>query len=161
MSISTLNHLTETWKSETAKGNELLNASYYNKALPHYMEAMMAAELLLRNNKYVWKQGVAIPKWYYLSCTNIAKTYKALHDNNNAADYFLYGTFKIKQLADTAFSKNLKQTATIYCKKVMQEFINFSKEIGQPIPIDLTKNETFFQIEKMKALFDNAENNKN
>ena len=67
MSINVLKELVTTWKAETEKGDELCKIHVYQDALAHYMNAMIAAELLIEHNEFAWGNGVPVPEWYYVS----------------------------------------------------------------------------------------------
>jgi len=162
MSISTLHDIESTWEKETYKGNQFYNTSSFNKAAEHYMKAMLTSELLLENTAFAWQHAVPVPKLYYTACINLANSYRKAGDNKNAADYFLYCTFKIKQIADdSSLNKDIQETAVLYWRKAVSEFTNFQKEEGLQLPVDIAKDETYHQIEKLKALFDDSKKNLN
>lgn len=162
MSISTLHDIENTWKQETYKGNQFYNTSSFAKATDHYMKAMLASELLLENTAFAWQQAVPVPKLYYTACINLANTYRKVGDSKNAADYFLYCTFKIKQICDcSSLDKDIQQTASLYWSKAVSAFSTFAKEEGLQLPVDIAKDETYHQIKKLKALFDDSKKNLN
>lgn len=162
MSVSTLQKIENMWKKETCKGNGFYNISCFEEAAKHYMKAMLISELLLENTAFAWQHSVPVPKLYYKACVNVANTYRKGGDNKNAADYFLYSTFKIKQMADDGnLPKDIQQKAILYWRKAVSAFTNFSQEEGLPLPVDISKDETCHQIEKLKALFDDSKRNLN
>lgn len=162
MSTSTLKEIEHIWKKETQKGNQCYNTSSLTKAKAHYMKAMAASELLFANAAFAWQQAVPVPKLYYTACINLANTYRKAGDNKNAAGYFLYCTFKIKQMCYcSTFDNDIQQTAILYWRKAVSAFSAFSQEEDLPLPVDITKDETYHQITKLKVLFDDSKRNLN
>jgi hypothetical protein len=162
MSISVLKELVITWKAETEKGDELCKIPVYQDAVAHYMNAMIAAELLIEHNEFAWGNGVPVPEWYYVSCLHLASVFVELKQMNEASTYLLYGSYKIKQLASLPTKEyELRDAAEVFSKRAFNVYLNFFKITGKKMPPDITSDETFFQVEKLKLLFDNAEWNKN
>lgn len=162
MSISLLKQLAATWKHETEKGDDLCKISVHKDALSHYMNAMIAAELLMEHNEFAWSNGVPVPEWYYVSCIHLAGVFVELKQMNEASTYLLYGSYKIKQLASLPTKVyELRNTAEKFSKRAFNVYVNFSELAGKKMPPDITNDDTFFQVEKLKMLFDNAERNKN
>jgi hypothetical protein len=126
------------------------------------MNAMMASELLLGNivttSKYLFK----LPSMYFIACINIANTFWAMKDINNASSYFLYCTYKMKKLTDQpGINGLLKEAASEYWLKAVQFYSQFSQITGTPILPNLDKEETYFQLQKMKNLFSLGKENMN
>lgn len=154
MSVSQLQQFEHIWETEIEKGNRLFQYSAFLKAYPHYMEAMIASEVLMENGTSSWKHILRIPGMYYTACINIAYNYWGMQDIKNAADYFLYCTYKLKMFAERDnIGDLLKQTASIYWLKAMQLYSEFSEKAGIPMPPDMDKGDTYFQLEKLKHLF--------
>ena len=162
MSISVLRELANTWKGETDKGDQFCKIPVFQDALAHYMNAMIAAELLLEHNEFAWDNGIPVPEWYYVSCLHLASVFIELKQVNEASTYLLYGSYKIKQLASLSKKESeLHNAAKVFSKRAFNVYLNFSKIKGETMPPNITSDDTFFQIEKLKLLFDNAERNKN
>ncbi len=89
MSISTLKQLATTWKAETEKGDELCKNLVYQDALAHYMNAMIAAELIIEDYEFVWGNGVPVPEWYYVSCLHLAGVFVELKQVKEASSVLI------------------------------------------------------------------------
>jgi hypothetical protein len=162
MSASQLLQFEGVWKDEIEKGNGFFQSLAFPKAYSHYMEAMMVCEVLMENITSVQQPSLRIPGMYFITCINLANNYFGMQDNENAASYFLYGTYKMKQLSDEPGIPSLvKQAASIYWLKGVQLYTEFSKKSGMPIPVDLSNEETYFQLQKMKQLFALGKENMN
>ncbi len=162
MSTNILKALATTWKAESDKGDELCKIPVYQDALAHYMNAMIAAELLMEHNEFAWSNGVPVPEWYYVSCMHLASVFVELKQMNEASTYLLYSSYKIKQLASLPTKVyELRNAAETFSKRAFNMYLHFSEITGKKMPPDITYDEALFQIEKLKLLFDNAERNKN
>jgi hypothetical protein len=162
MSFSQLEQLENRWKNETHKGDCLAQISSFKEALPHYMQAMMVSELLLENMATAWQHPLPVPDMYYAACQNIANTYWKMQDTKNAADYFLYCTYKMKQIAELpGIGNSVIQTAGIYWLKAALLYGEFSTKTGLPMPPDMDKDVTYFQLKKLKNLFSLRKENMN
>lgn len=162
MSVFQLQQIETKWEKEMDKGNCFFQSSAFSDAYMHYMEAMIIAELLLENIATVPKHNLRLPGMYFTSCINIAYNYWRMQDITNAADYFLYCTYKMKQLSDTpAIDPMLKQAASVYWLKAVQINTAFSTETGIPIPVSLDREETYLQLQNLKKLFALGKDNMN
>jgi hypothetical protein len=162
MSFSQLEQLENIWKNETHKGDCLAQTSSFKEAFPHYMQAMMVSELLLENMATAGQHSLPVTEMYFAACQNIANTYWKMQDTKNAADYFLYCTYKMKQIAElSGVGNSVKQTAGIYWQKAVQLYGEFSTKTGVPMPPDMDKDVTYFQLRKLKSLFSLRKENMN
>lgn len=154
MSHLQLHQLENTWEASISKGNNLFQSSAFTKAYSHYMQAVVASEVLMENIAADTQHALRVPGMYYVACINLAKNYWGMQDVENAKDYFFYCTYKLKLLADkTAPDLLLKQTATVYWQKAVQAYKEFADITGTHIPFDLNENETYEQLQKLKLLF--------
>lgn len=162
MSVFQLQQLETKWETEINKGNCFFKSSAFSEAYMHYMEAMIISELLLENIATVPKHNLRLPGMYFTSCINIAYNYWRMQDLTNAADYFLYCTYKMKQLSDEpAIDPILKQAASVYWLKSVQLYTEFSGKTGMPIPDCLDHEETYLQLQNLKKLFALGKDNMN
>jgi hypothetical protein len=154
MSILQLQQLENSWETEIKKGNCFFQSFAFTDASTHFMEAMIIAELLMENIATASSHALRIPGMYFTACINIAHNYWGMQDVNNAADYFLYCTYKMKQLSnEPALDPLLKKAASLYWLKTVQLYTEFSQKTGMPVPVNLDKEETYLQLQKLKDLF--------
>ncbi len=154
MSDVQIKQLVNTWETKIKKGNYFFQSFAFTEASSHYMQAMITAELLVENIETASNQALQIPGMYFTACINLAHNYWGMKDVNNAADYFLYCTFKMKQLSDKpGIDPLLKKALLIYWVKSVQLFTEFSLKTEIPLPAKLDEEGTYFQLEKLKALF--------
>ncbi len=154
MSAIQIKQLETTWETEIKKGNCFFQSFAFTEASTHYMEAMIIAELLVENIATASDHALRIPGMYFTACINIAHNYWGIQEVNNAADYFLYCTFKMKQLSDKpGIDPSVKQASLIYWIKSVQFFTTFSQKTGMHMPANLDKEETYLQLQKLKDLF--------
>jgi hypothetical protein len=162
MSQSQLEQFENIWETEMKKGNCFFQSSAYVKACPHYMQAMIASEVLMENLTGAWGHYLRVPGMYYTACINIAHNYWGMQDIKNAADYFFYCTYNLRRFADKP-NKNslLKETAMLYWQKAVTLYAAFADRTGTSISIDMNKAETYVQLEKLKELFTLRKENMN
>lgn len=162
MSVSQLQQFEHIWETEIEKGNCFFRSSAFLKAYPHYMKAMIASEVLMENGTSSWKHILRVPGMYYTACINIAHNYWGMQDIKNAADYFLYCTYKLKMFAERGdIGDFFKQTASVYWLKAMHLYGEFCEKTGVPMPSDTDKGKTYIQLEKLKDLFSLCKENMN
>ncbi len=154
MSVSQLKQLENIWQTEIEQGNLLFHASAYREASPHYLEAMIASEVLLENGTSSWKQMLQVPGMYYTSCINMAHNYWGMQQLQNAADYFLYCSYKLKMFSKQEHLSDLsKKTAVVYWLRSIKSYADFSEETGLSMPPNLDNDDTYLQLDKLKSLF--------
>lgn len=162
MSVSQLQQLERKWENQIQNGNRLFQTSAFAKAYPHYMEAMIVSELLIEHITTSRQHSLRVPGMYYTACINIAYNYWGMQDLKNAADYFLYCTYKLKMFAEKKDMGDLiKQTISLYWLKAMHLWSEFSEKTGIPMPPDMDKGDTYIQLEKLKDLFSLRKENMN
>lgn len=148
MSTLQLQQLENTWQHEIKKGNGFFRSSAYTKASSHYLQAIIASEMLMENIKKGWEHFLRIPGMYYTACINLAYNYWSMQDIKNAGDYFLYCTYKLKLLAERQSDDLLlKQAAALYWQKAVERHTEFAEKTGAPIPADLSSDETYVQLQ--------------
>lgn len=162
MSVSQLQQLETKWESQILNGNRLFQIASFDKAYSHYMEAMIVSEILMEDIPSSLKHSLRVPGMYYTACINVANNYWGMQDLKNAADYFLYCTYKIKKLSEKENIVDLlKQSAIIYWLKAMQSYKEFSEKTGISMPADMDKGDTYLQLDKLKILFSISKENMN
>jgi len=154
MSVPQIRKLENIWQTEIEQGNLLFHASAYQQASSHYLEAVIASEVLLENNTSSWKQMLQVPGMYYTSCINMAHNYWGMQDLANAADYFLYCSYKLKMFSRKEHLTDLsKKTAIVYWLRSIKSYTEFSEKTGFPMPPNMDKEDTYSQLDKLKDLF--------
>ncbi|MEJ7913602.1 MAG: hypothetical protein WKF70_10640 [Chitinophagaceae bacterium] len=154
MSVSQLQQLENIWGKAIQQGNLLFEASAFIEAGPHYMEAVIASEVLMENGTSSWKHSLRVPGMYYTSCINMAHNYWGMQDVANAADYFLYCSYKLKMFSRKEHVSDLsKKSAFLYWLKTIKLYSEFSDQMGIPMPADMEKDDTYRQLDKLKDLF--------
>lgn len=162
MSVSQLQQLENLWETKMNKGDSLFQSCAYAKAYKHYMEAMIVSELLLKDVASASKAILNIPAMYFTACIKIARGYWEMQDIKNASAYFLYCTYKLKQLTyKPGIDAMLREAASVYWLKAVQLYTEFSEKSGMPLPAHLEKEETYLQLKKLKMLFNISKENLN
>lgn len=162
MSVSQLQQLELKWENQIQKGNLLFQTSAFTEAYAHYMEAMIVSELLIDNITTSWQHSSRVPGMYYTACINVAQNYWGMQDLKNAADYYLYCTYKMKKISEKEdVGDLLKQSASIYWLKAIKAYTEFSKKTGVSMPADIDKSDTYLQLERLKVLFSIRQENMN
>jgi hypothetical protein len=84
MSDACINRIEECWKIKTTASNDLFNEEKYEDALWGYKDALYRAEVLNNYTGDCIRGGVPFMQVYIISCSNVANTYLALGQKEEA-----------------------------------------------------------------------------